>query len=97
MALNLLSIIKTLSQSKAVADTVSSLIKQYKGIKKEDININEVKKFLEIQSSLNEQLEKQINILQSSVEKIQKSVFNLTIIAAAAAILSIIAILIYLI
>ena len=77
MAFNILPVIKFISQSKGIADTVNSLVKQYKEIKQGGFDDSEIKKALEVQAALNEQLENQIKVIGKAIEDLERSVKTL--------------------
>ncbi|MFO7448361.1 MAG: hypothetical protein R6W90_18520 [Ignavibacteriaceae bacterium] len=92
--LNLLPVIKIISKSSAVASTVNALVKQFNSAKAANQNVRELQKALEVQASLNENLETQLVLLQSAIDNLQKSVKTLSYILYACVALSIAAIII---
>ncbi len=97
MAIQFAPIIKILSQSGNIAGTVDSLFKQYKKIKQDSNAIDELQKLAGVQEKINEKLEAQIELFNSMIMEIQKSVkvlsylcFVAIVVAAAAIIISVI-------
>lgn len=96
MAIQFAPIIKILSKSGSIAGTVDSLFKQYKKIKQDSNAIDELQKLSEVQEKINEKLEAQIELFNSMIMEIQKSVkvlsylcFGAIVLAATAIIVSI--------
>ncbi|GEM_PF-4341945 len=94
MAFNLLPIIKLLSKSGSIATTVNNIIRQYNIVKNTAADQKELQKALQLQASINEQLEQQINLLQTALIKLQKSLKTVLYIVFTALLISVAALLI---
>jgi predicted ATPase with chaperone activity len=97
MAFNLIPVLKFLGQSGSIASTVTSLVKEFQKVKNTNLNHEEIKKALEVQSAINEKIERQVELLQLSILNLQKTlkVLAYIVIAAVAIILISLSIIIF--
>jgi septal ring factor EnvC (AmiA/AmiB activator) len=99
MIFKLLPILKFITNSRAVTNTVNNLIKQfsnYKQLKNVKTESADLQKILDLQSEINEKLENQIYLLQEALDNLNKTVRRITIVVSIALILSVISLLIML-
>lgn len=101
MGFSLLSTIKLVKDLGVLFNVSGPLIDEIKELyakknyaRKESERINDLEKAMSMQATLNEQYENQLKVVQSTLEKIEKSLKVLTYISVGAIILSLAAIIV---
>lgn len=100
MAFNLPVIIKLVKQLGVLLIGSAPLIEGIKGFipkddeRKESERLNDLEEAMSMQSNLNEQYENQMKVVQSTLEKVEKSLKILVYVSTGAAVLAFVAIII---
>lgn len=97
MIFKLIPIIKFITNSRSIANTVNGLIKQFNSHRNIKAETADLQKILNVQAEINEKLESQLNLLQDALSNFHKTVRKISIIAVIALLLSLISFIILLI
>jgi septal ring factor EnvC (AmiA/AmiB activator) len=93
MIFKLLPIIKFITNSRTVANTVNSLIKQFNNHRNIKAETADLQKILDVQAEINEKLETQLNLLQDALSDLHKTIRRIAYAVIISMLLSLIAIL----
>jgi Mg2+ and Co2+ transporter CorA len=93
MIFKLIPIIKFLTSSRTIANTVNALIKQFNSHRNIKAETDDLQKILDVQAEINEKLESQLNLLQEAISNLHKNIRRIIYIVLISLLLSIISIL----